>query len=321
MRKKPSNTGQENSSCPICGYSGKHTLSAKKFEFSKCRHKDCGHVYVDPLPSTEELNVFYAKNTSGLENSDSWTMVDDYVNNPHLVHKFYEGNRIKFLKRKGYLSSEMAVLDVGCSTGMFLRVLKDQGYEDVMGVDVSLEQVTHCREVNKIPAFRSLSEIPEDKCFDLVSLYAILEHVPNPVELVEQSVRRVKINGHLIVDVPNYRSLYRMLTGKRWLWLIPPVHLQYFTPKSIVKLAADSGTEISYSSTKSTSTYTYILAYHICNFLKKDMPTTSLSGSGFRIFLVATAEISMRIMSAPLSVFMRMSGTHNQVIYVFRRKG
>lgn len=312
---------QETSSCPICGYSGKHTLSAKKFEFSKCLHKDCGHVYVDPLPSAEELEVYYAKNTSGLENSDSWTMVDDYVSNPQLVHKFYEGNRIKFLKTKGYLSSESAVLDVGCSTGMFLRVLKDQGYKNVMGVDVSLEQVTHCREVNRIPAYRSLSEIPEDNRFDLVSLYAVLEHVPNPVEVFEQSVQRVKINGHLIVDVPNYRSLYRMLTGKKWLWLIPPVHLQYFTPKSIVKLASDSGMEISYSSTKSTSTYTYILAYHIFDCLKKEMPTTNLSGSRFRILVVAIAEMSMRIMFAPLSMFMRMSGTHNQIIYVFRRKG
>ena len=204
---------------------------------------------------------------------------------------------------------------------MFLRVLKDQGHENVMGVDVSLEQVTHCREVNKIPAFRSLSEIPEDNCFDLVSLYSVLEHVPNPVEVFEQSIQRVKINGYLIVDVPNYRSLYRMLTGKKWLWLIPPVHLQYFTPKSIVKLATNSGLEISYSSTKLTSTYTYILAYHIFDWLKKEMPTTNLSGSRFRILVVAIAEISMRIMFSPLSLLMRMSGTHNRIIYVFRRKG
>jgi len=315
------NPDQEISACPICGHFGKHTLSAKNFEFSKCLNNNCGHVYVDPMPNSEELDVYYAKNTSGLENSDSWTMVDDYANNPQLVHKFYEGNRIRFLKSKGYLKSGTSVLDVGCSTGMFLRVLKDQGYENVVGVDVSLEQVTHCRVVNEIPAFRGLSQIPKDDCFDLVSLYAVLEHVPNPVEVFEQSAQRVKVNGHLIVDIPNYRSLYRILSGKKWLWLIPPVHLQYFTPKSLVKLASNSGMEISYSSTKSTSTYTYILAYHIFDFLKKEMPTTNLSGSKIRKFVVATAEVSMRIMLSPLSALMRMSGTHNQIIYVFRRIG
>lgn len=309
------------SSCPICDHSGKHTLIAKKFEFSKCLRKDCGHVYVDPMPTADELDVYYAKNTSGLENSDSWTMVDDYVNNPQLVHKFYEGNRIRFLRSKGYLSPGTAVLDVGCSTGMFLRVLKDQGYENVVGVDVSLEQVTHCREVNKISAFRSLTDIPEDECFDLVSLYAVLEHVPNPVEVFEQSIQRVRNNGHLIVDVPNFRSLYRVLSGKKWLWLIPPIHLQYFTPKGIEKLAAKFGLEISYSSTKSTSTYTYILAYHIFDFLKKDMPTTDLSSSIFRKLVVASTEVSMRILFSPLSALMRMSGTHNQIIYVFRKIG
>jgi len=312
---------QEISACPICGHHGKHTLSAKNFEFSKCLNKNCGHVYVDPMPNSEELDVYYAKNTSGLENSDSWTMVNDYAVNPQLVHKFYEGNRIRFLKSKGYLKSGTSVLDVGCSTGMFLRVLKDQGYENVVGVDVSLEQVTHCQVVNEIPAFRGLSEIPKDNCFDLVSLYAVLEHVPNPVEVFEQSAQRVKVNGHLIVDIPNYRSLYRILSGKKWLWLIPPVHLQYFTPKSLVKLASNSGMEISYSSTKSTSTYTYILAYHIFDFLKKEIPTTNLSGSKIRKFVVATAEVSMRIMLSPLSALMRISGTHNQIIYVFRRIG
>jgi len=315
------NPDQEISACPICGHFGKHTLSAKNFEFSKCLNNNCGHVYVDPMPNSEELDVYYAKNTSGLENSDSWTMVNDYAINPQLVHKFYEGNRIRFLKSKGYLKSGTSVLDVGCSTGMFLRVLKDQGYENVVGVDVSLEQVTHCQVVNEIPAFRSLSEIPKDNCFDLVSLYAVLEHVPNPVEVFEQSAQRVKVNGHLIVDIPNYRSLYRILSGKKWLWLIPPVHLQYFTPKSLVKLASNSGMEISYSSTKSTSTYTYILAYHIFDFLKKEIPTTNLSGSKIRKFVVATAEVSMRIMLSPLSALMRMSGTHNQIIYVFRRIG
>ncbi len=315
------NPDQEISACPICGHFGKHTLSAKNFEFSKCLNNNCGHVYVDPMPNSEELDVYYAKNTSGLENSDSWTMVDDYANNPQLVHKFYEGNRIGFLKSKGYLKSGTSVLDVGCSTGMFLRVLKDQGYENVVGVDVSLEQVTHCQVVNEIPAFRGLSQIPKDNFFDLVSLYAVLEHVPNPVEVFEQSAQRVKVNGHLIVDVPNYRSLYRILSGKKWLWLIPPVHLQYFTPKSLVKLASNSGMEISYSSTKSTSTYTYILAYHIFDLLKKEIPTTNLSGSKIRKFVVATTEVSMRIMLSPLSALMRISGTHNQIIYVFRRIG
>lgn len=308
------------STCPICADVGQHAFIAKNYEFSRCQSKDCRHVYVDPMPSSNELGVFYATNTSGLENSDSWTMVDDYKNNPHLVHKFYEGNRIRFLRKKGFLYPHTNVLDVGCSTGMFLRVLLDQGCENVVGVDVSLEQVAHCQDVNKIRAFRELSEIPTGEEFDLVSLYAVLEHVPNPVEVFQQSAQRLKPGGHLIVDVPNYRSLYRVLSGKKWLWLIPPVHLQYFTPKSIEKLARNVGLEISYSSTKSTSTYTYILAYHVFDFLRKELPSTSLAASRLRTLVVSCAELCMRTFFAPLSVFMRLSRTHNQIIYVFRKR-
>lgn len=308
------------SPCPICGNFGSHSFIAKNYEFSKCQNQNCRHVYVDPMPTDAELGVYYAKNTSGLENSDSWTMVEDYKNNPRLVHKFYEGNRINFLRRKGYLNSNSRVLDVGCSTGMFLRVLVDQGYENVVGVDVSIEQVTHCREVNKIRAFRDLAEIPAGEEFDLVSLYAVLEHTPNPATVLEQSVKRLKPGGHLIVDVPNYRSVYRVLSGKKWLWLIPPVHLQYFTPKSMEKLARNAGLDVSYASTKSTSTYMYIMAYHIFGLLQKEIPNTSLAASRPRTIFLACAELSVRAFLSPFSVLMRFSRTHNQIIYVFTRK-
>lgn len=306
--------------CPICDTEGTPSFSAKGYEFSKCGSAECSHVFVDPMPTLDELDVYYAKNTSGLENSDSWTMVEDYAKDPSLVRRFYEGNRIKFLRRRGYLKQTTSVLDVGCSTGMFLRVLKDSGQKELMGVDVSMEQVRHCREVNEIEAYRQLSQIPRDRAFDLVTLYAVLEHVPNPAEVLRESVERMNKDGRLIVDVPNYRSLYRYLSRKRWLWLIPPVHLQYFTPKSMVNLANRCGLEVDFASTKSTSTYTYILVYHIYDLLGKEMPTTSLSASSFRTFVVKLIEMSLRLLLTPISLLMRATFTHNQIIYVFKRK-
>ena len=272
------------------------------------------------MPTQGELETYYAKNDSGLENSDSWTMVKDYESSPHLVQKFYESNRIRFLRRKKYLQADTAVLDVGCSTGMFLRVLKDYGHTNLVGVDVSLEQLEHCREVNMIHAFRYLTDIPENLVFDLVSLYAVLEHVPNPLDVLEQSAKHLKKNGKLIVDVPNFRSLYRFLSGERWLWLIPPIHLQYFTPRSMRKLAEKAGLNICYSSTKATSTYTYILAHHIFGILKWNMPEARLSSSSVNTVMLVIAELILRIALAPISALMRISSTHNQIIYVFTRK-
>lgn len=308
------------SKCPICSDKSSDSFFAKGYAFSKCQSPECGHVFVDPIPSFTELDVYYSKNTSGLENSDSWTMSEDYAVNPELVHNFYEKNRIKFLRERNYLSSRTSVLDVGCSTGMFLRVLKDQGLENLCGVDVSTEQVEHCKEVNQVRAFCELSQISPGEKFDLVCLYAVLEHVPNPLEVMRQSAERLSSSGRLIVDVPNYRSLYRILSGKRWLWLIPPVHLGYFSPKSMQKLADLAELEVDYSSTKSTSSYTYILVYHIFDFLKREMPSTSLSASRFRLRVIAFLEHSLRFALAPVSILMRLSGTHNQIIYVFKKR-
>jgi 2-polyprenyl-3-methyl-5-hydroxy-6-metoxy-1,4-benzoquinol methylase len=308
------------SKCPICGHKGFYSFAAKAFEFDKCKDKNCGHVYVNPMPTDGELEAYYAKDTSGLENSDSWTMVKDYELSPDVVQKFYEGNRIRFLKKKKYLNSETAVLDVGCSTGMFLRVLKDQGHNNLVGVDVSSEQIEHCREVNQIPAFQFLTDIPADQKFDLVSLYAVLEHVPNPLDLLEQSVKHLSKDGKLIVDVPNFRSLYRFFTRNHWLWLIPPIHLQYFSPRSMKMLAKKAGLEINYSSTKATSTYTFIVAYHICRVLKREMPEARLTSSRVNAVMLFLIEKVLRMALAPISALMRISSTHNQIIYVFTRK-
>jgi 2-polyprenyl-3-methyl-5-hydroxy-6-metoxy-1,4-benzoquinol methylase len=203
---------------------------------------------------------------------------------------------------------------------MFLRVLKDQGNNDVCGVDVSIEQVAHCQDINQIRAFRDLNQIPTGEQFDLVCLYAVLEHVPNPREVMRDSVERLSIGGRLIVDVPNYRSLYRVLTGKQWLWLIPPVHLGYFSPKSMRKLAATASLEIDYRSTKSTSTYTYILLHHVFAILGKELPSTSLSASSFRAKAIFAFETIFRFLLSPVSILMRLTGTHNQIIYVFKKK-
>lgn len=306
--------------CPVCSSQSKPSFEAKNYRFSKCDSSICGHVFVDPMPTMSELEAYYATSSPGLENSDSWTMSEDYASDPELVHRFYQKNRIGFLERRGYLRPVSSVLDVGCSTGMFLRVLKDRGSVNLCGVDVSTEQMEHCEKVNGIRAYRNLVDIPDDETFDLVCLYAVLEHVPNPREVLKNAVQRMSFDAHLIVDVPNYRSIYRYVARKRWLWLIPPVHLQYFTPKSMERLASLENLEIEYASTKSTSTYTYILVHHLFELMRREIPNTSLSTSRFRTTLVYFFELIMRMLLSPLSVLMRFTGTHNQIIYVFKKK-
>jgi 2-polyprenyl-3-methyl-5-hydroxy-6-metoxy-1,4-benzoquinol methylase len=313
-------TMKEPSPCPICNSKSESAFVAKGYTFSRCSSSSCSHLYVDPMPTLEELDNYYSKNTAGVENSDSWTMVEDYERNPSLICKFYEKSRIRFLRRRAHLDFASSVLDVGCSTGMFLRVLKDLGFVNLMGVDVSKQQIAHCNEVNEIEAYRQIEDIPTNRIFDLVTLYKVLEHVPNPVEVLSQSAQRLSSHGRLVVDVPNYRSLYRVVSGKKWLWLIPPVHLQYFSPKSIEKLASEVGLEVDYASTKSTSTYIYIVTHHIFEALGKQLPTTSLSTSRIKTLFINLIEGILRFFFFPFSVVMQITKTHNQIIYVFKRK-
>jgi hypothetical protein len=62
------------------------------------------------------------------------------------------------------------------------------------------------------------------------------------------------------------------------------------------------------------------MAYHIFGFMKKDMPEARLSSSRINAVMLRLVELVIRIALSPVTVLLRISSTHNQIIYVFTRK-
>jgi 2-polyprenyl-3-methyl-5-hydroxy-6-metoxy-1,4-benzoquinol methylase len=85
-------------------------------------------VFVYPSPTHEELLRIYTTDKASIANSDSWTQVRDYENDPQAVRDYYFRSRINWIIEKGASNSpEASILDVGCAVGMLLRTLKDTG--------------------------------------------------------------------------------------------------------------------------------------------------------------------------------------------------
>jgi SAM-dependent methyltransferase len=89
---------------------------------------------------------------------------------------------------------------------------------------------------------RSLEEINfPDHTFDVITMYDVLEHIPDLHEILNAVRRILKPNGILVVQSPNIDSLMARLTGSAWNWLTPPDHLYHFTPSTMRRLLADQG--------------------------------------------------------------------------------
>jgi SAM-dependent methyltransferase len=79
-----------------------------------------------------------------------------------------------------------------------------------------------------------------DEFFDVVTMWHVLEHVPDPRETLGELRRILKPNGLLVVEVPDSASVTFRLCGDRWLQLDIPRHLQHFTPKTLVRILEDA---------------------------------------------------------------------------------
>lgn len=307
-------------SCPICKSHARFRFVFQEYKFFECGSGSCSHLFVWPTPTLEVLEQFYDKSESTLENSGSWTMASDYELNPIRVHRFYKKTRIDFLNSNGLLKNKSdKILDMGCSTGMFLRVLHDEGFENLQGHDISKKQVAYGAKTHLGVEFtHDLGDLkPGD--FDLVTAYAVLEHVDNPNNLMIEINRVLKTGGKCVIDVPNYKSIYQRLSRDSWLWLIPPAHLQYFNFKSLEQVCVRNGFVVEKGLTLSTSSYLFLVVHHVFIKLRKTLPSTTLAGPRLRYFLIGVVEAGLRGALFPLSFILERTKQHNQLIFVVRK--
>jgi 2-polyprenyl-3-methyl-5-hydroxy-6-metoxy-1,4-benzoquinol methylase len=106
-----------------------------------------------------------------------------------------------------------AILDIGCGEGALLAFLRDRGYPDLHGFDLSPENVDICHKagfgfVNVFDALR-LDLYEPGLSFDLILAFDILEHLPKQGAsgFLSQVHARLRVGGRLILQTPNMGSV------------------------------------------------------------------------------------------------------------------
>ncbi|MFD2566977.1 class I SAM-dependent methyltransferase [Pseudotenacibaculum haliotis] len=125
------------------------------------------------------------------------------------------------------------VLDIGAGNGDFLLYCRENKF-DVTGVEPNAT----AREIAKekgLTLHESLDHLL-DKKFDVITMWHVLEHVPNLFECLEQLKKMLNKNGKLIIAVPNYKSYDANYYKEYWAAYDVPRHLWHFSKKSIHRL-------------------------------------------------------------------------------------
>ena len=144
------------------------------------------------------------------------------------------------------------LLDIGCGDGSIVEMAIDK-YEEIHGCDISLNALSGTRDMGIFSVCADLNEglVPyKDDSFECVTALEFLEHIINPLRILEDIKRVLKPSGRLILTTPNiryFRNLHTLIfngsfphtTMDDFVW--GGGHLHYFTRKDLSFLLSEAG--------------------------------------------------------------------------------
>jgi 2-polyprenyl-3-methyl-5-hydroxy-6-metoxy-1,4-benzoquinol methylase len=210
----------------------KHFLTVKDYSVSK----ETFDLYYD-----ESLDMLITHPQPSLENLGKYYESEDYIshtdNKRSLFEKLYHFIKSIALKNKLNLINSLQpnkgkILDIGAGTGEFLSVAKNDGWQTI-GVEPSDKAKAIAK--NKGVSFVDETTELENHSFDVISMWHVLEHVPDLDKQIKELKRLLKPSGTLIIAVPNFKSFDAKHYGKFWAAYDVPIHFWHFS-KTAIKL-------------------------------------------------------------------------------------
>lgn len=211
----------------------KHFLTVKDHSVSQ----EIFDLYYD-----QNLDMLITSPQPDLENLGRYYESEDYIshtdNKRSIFEKAYHFVKSIALKNKlNLINSEQSqkgkILDIGAGTGDFLLTAKNDGW-NVIGVEPS-DRAKNIAKQKGISFVEEISEL-ENNSFDVITMWHVLEHVPNLENQIQELKRLLKPTGTLIVAVPNFKSFDAKHYGEFWAAFDVPIHFWHFSKKAIKSL-------------------------------------------------------------------------------------
>ncbi len=228
--------------CVVCGHVGSHVLykstvttdkvgsslnyiptynlALQHGEISQC--DGCGFIFVSDQPSPDVYDKVYSE----MEDAKYLEELSGYRASFRLLLK----------ELKPYQSPGAQMLEVGCGAGTFLDEARQAGW-NVHGIELSKWMVKQAEAAlgPNIVKQGGYQTPTSPAVFDAVVAVHVVEHVPDPGDLLRTLNGRLKKDGVLCLVTPNIESLVAKLLKEKW-WYIQIPHIYYFTPASLRRL-------------------------------------------------------------------------------------
>ncbi len=240
--------------CDVCG--GEEFLPLFKkgsgrgetFALVRCRH--CDLVQVNPQPDAAAVAPYYGasyfekRTDRGYDNyySDAQKATINRVYAMNLRDLDFESFEENALFRGG---ENAAALDVGCAAGYFVEYLAGRCWHST-GIELATGPAEYAREHLGLDVLQGdflTCDALAPGSFDLVTLWASIEHMHSPRAVLERAHELLRPGGRMLLSTCRYGVLAK-LRGPAWRFMNVPEHLYFFTLRGLMDLARDAGFEV-----------------------------------------------------------------------------
>lgn len=231
--------------CPICesiSVVKKYKLFDDRYaypgSFNLLECAKCNHKFLDEDFSSEQLSelysIYYPRSSFDVANYKPHQESNGFFS-------WLRGDKSSTFR---WVSKDVEILDIGCGFGESLGYHKARGC-NVHGVeaDENIKRVADKFGFNvKVGLFNS-NDYKKDS-FDYITMDQVVEHLTNPLEILEGMKSVLKEGGHIVLSTPNANGFNAKIFKKRWINWHTPYHLQFFSKESIFIMAQKVGLEV-----------------------------------------------------------------------------
>lgn len=251
--------------CPLCSEAF-YEIEMVKDSFNIVRCLNCSLIYVNPRLKADAYLETYKSQNYGHIISELALASHDYR-----VSRFGL-ERIKKIEEYFFFDLPKTLLDIGSASGFFLEAAMQKGWR-ATGIELSPIAVQFSRRKGLDVHDTTLesTDFGNNK-FSVITMFDVLEHLPNIQETIERIKGLLNHGGLLYIYVPNWNSASRLLMQDNAHFIWPTHHVTYFTPITLTHFLEKNGFRVEFCETNGLDVVDWIWQLE-----KQDIDTVALN--------------------------------------------